>query len=47
MFKLSLVRYLNPADHNPRRTTKSGKGFEKKLDFKGKTSSQNQRRSQN
>ena len=34
-FKWSLLRYLNPADHNPRRTTKADKDFAKRLDFKG------------
>ena len=29
-----LVRYLNPADYNPRRITKADKHFAKKLDFK-------------
>ena len=29
-----LVRYFNPADHNPRRTTKSDKYFAKRLAFK-------------
>ena len=33
-FKWSIVRYLNPADHNPRIITKADKGFAKKLDFK-------------
>ena len=33
-FKWCLVRYLNPADHNPRRITKSEKNFAKRLDFK-------------
>ena len=33
-FKWSLVRYLNPADHNPARITKADKDFAKKLDFK-------------
>ena len=32
--KWCLVRYLNPADHNPRRITKSVKDFAKRLDFK-------------
>ena len=32
-----LVRYLNPADHNPRRITKADEGFAKRLDFKDKT----------
>ena len=35
-FKLCLVRYLNPADHNPRRITKHDKDFAKRLDFKDK-----------
>ena len=33
-FKWCLVKYLNPADCNPARTTKADKNFEKKLDFK-------------
>ena len=33
-FKWCLVRYLNPADHNPRRITKVDKDFAKRLDFK-------------
>ena len=33
-FKWCLVRYLNPADHKPRRTTKTDKRFAKILDFK-------------
>ena len=33
-FKWSLVRYLNPANHNPRRITKADKDFTKRLDFK-------------
>ena len=33
-FKWSIVRYLNPADHNPARITKTDKEFAKKLDFK-------------
>ena len=33
-FKWSLVRYLNPADHNPRRLTKANKNFAKRLGFK-------------
>ena len=32
-FKCCLVRYLHPADHNPRRITKASKVFSKKLDF--------------
>ena len=32
--KWCLVRYLHPADHNPRRITKSDKYFAKKLDLK-------------
>ena len=32
--KRCLVRYLHPADHNPRRITKSDKYFAKKLDLK-------------
>ena len=34
-FKWSLVRYLSPADHYPRRIIKAEKDFAKKLDFKG------------
>ena len=33
-FKWCLVRYLNPADHNPRRVTKADKDFVKRYDFK-------------
>ena len=33
-FKWFLVRYLNPADHNPRRITKADKDFTNRLDFK-------------
>ena len=33
-FKWCLVRYLNPADHNSRRTTKSDKDFAKRPEFK-------------
>ena len=33
-FKWCLVRYLHPADYNPRRITKPNKNFTKKLDFK-------------
>ena len=33
-FKWCLVRYLNPADHNPRTSTKSDKDFAKRFDFK-------------
>ena len=33
-FKRYLLRYLNPVDHNPRRITKTDKGFAKRLDFK-------------
>ena len=33
-FRWCLVRYLNPADHNPRRITKADEDFEKRLDFK-------------
>ena len=33
-FRWCLVRHLNPADHNPRRIAKAGKGFAKRLDFK-------------
>ena len=33
-FKWSIVRYVNPTDHNPRRITKADKDFAKKLDFK-------------
>ena len=34
-FKLSIVRYLNPRDHNPKTITKVDKDLAKKLDFKG------------
>ena len=33
-FKWCLVRYLNPADHNPKIITKTDKDFAKRLDFK-------------
>ena len=33
--KWCFVRYVNRADHNPRRITKADKDFAKKLDFKG------------
>ena len=33
-FKWCLVRRLNLADHNPRRTTKTDKDFAKRLNFK-------------
>ena len=33
-FKWCLVRYLYPADHNPRRISKADKNFAKRLDFK-------------
>ena len=33
-FKWCLVRYLNPADHQPIIITKVGKDFLKRLDFK-------------
>ena len=33
-FKWCLVRYLNPADNNPRRIAKADKDFAKRLDFK-------------
>ena len=33
-FKWCLVRYLHPADHNPRRIIKAYKDFAKRLDFK-------------
>ena len=33
-FKWSIVRYLNPANHQPARITKADKDFAKKLDFK-------------
>ena len=32
--KWTLIRYLNPADHNSRRMTKADKEFSKKLGFK-------------
>ena len=31
-----MVRYFNPADHNPRRITKADKDFARRLDFKDK-----------
>ena len=37
-FKWCLVRYLNPADHNPARITKADKDFAKKLFLKDMTS---------
>ena len=40
-FKWSIVRYLNPADHNPARITKADQDFAKNLDFKNKISSKN------
>ena len=33
-FKWSIVRYLNPANHHPARTTKADRDFAKKIDFK-------------
>ena len=33
-FEWCLVRYLNPADHNPRKITKADQEFGKRLDFK-------------
>ena len=33
-FRWCLVRYLNPADHNPRRITTADKDFAKRLGFK-------------
>ena len=33
-FKWCLIRYLNPADHNPRRIVKGDKNFAKRLGFK-------------
>ena len=33
-FKWCFVRYLNPADHHPERTTKADKDFAKRLYFK-------------
>ena len=33
-FKWCLIRYLNPADHNPRKITKANKNFAKSFDFK-------------
>ena len=33
-FKWRLLRYLDPADHNPRRFTKADNNFAKRLDFK-------------
>ena len=41
-FKLCLVRYLNPADHQPVRITEADEDFAKRIDFKDKRfSSQN------
>ena len=34
-FTWSLVRYLNPVDHNPKRITNADKYFAMTLDFKG------------
>ena len=33
-FKWSIVKYLNPTDHNPRWITKTDKDFSKKFDSK-------------
>ena len=33
-FNWSIVRYVNPVDHNPRRITNADKEFAKNLDFK-------------
>ena len=33
-FKWSIVKCLNPVDHDPSRITKAGKDFTKKIDFK-------------
>ena len=33
-FKWCFVRYLNPAGHNPRKITKTGKDFAKRINFK-------------
>ena len=33
-FKWFIVRYVNPADHDPRRITKTNKDFTKKINFK-------------
>ena len=33
-FKWSLIRYMNPADHDPARIIEADKEFTKKLDFK-------------
>ena len=33
-FKWCLIRYLNPADHSPRKITKADKDLAKRLDFK-------------
>ena len=47
-FKWSIVRYLNPTDHNPRRITKAGKDFGKKIDLKDiKFTVKNERCTQN
>ena len=35
-FEWCLVRYLNPVDHHPARTTKADKDFAKMLDLKDK-----------
>ena len=36
-----MVRYLNPAEHNPRRVTKADQNFAKRLDLKIKNSQSN------
>ena len=33
-FKWSIVKCLNPVDHDPSRITTAGKDFTKKIDFK-------------
>ena len=40
-FKWCWVRYVNPADQNPRRITKACEDFAKRFGFKDKMSSQN------
>ena len=47
-FKWSIVRYLNPTDHNPRRITKAEKDFGKKIHLKDiKFTVKNERCTQN
>ena len=40
-FKLCLVRYLHPVNHNPARIKNADKDFAKELDSRDKISSQN------